>query len=160
MAPIIPGVTIPTNDKISPLLKVKAAKIIYLPKLTAPDGSTLSVGETGSHIPFEIKRFYYIYNFENSDIRRGGHAHKSLHQVFFSLHGNFVFHLDDGTTSQDVPMTEPNAGLYVGPALWHDMIEIAAGSVILAVASDLYQESDYIRNYQDFMQHVADGGIN
>ena len=132
-------------------LNVRNGRLIHLPRLATPDGCLLSVGEAGALIPFEIKRFYTITNFQRSGIRRGGHAHKTFEQIFFCLAGRFLFHLDDGTTQQDVEMTEPNQGVYVGPALWHDMIEIAAGSVIFVVASHPYAERDYIRDYQEFL---------
>ena len=136
------------------LLRVEHARPIQLPSISAEDGSSLSFGEVNVHIPFEIKRFYYIYDFCKTGITRGGHAHKSLEQVLFCLTGKFLLRLDDGETKQDVELLEPKNGIFVGPSLWHDMVEISPGTVIMAVASDLFDESDYIRDYQQFLRYI------
>ena len=134
--------------------RVKNAKAIRLFTVPTPDACFLSVGESHVHIPFEIKRFYYIYNFTTTSIIRGGHAHKSFEQVFFCVNGSFVFRLDDGCLQERVQMTEPSLGVYVGPELWHDMSDIANGTIILALASHVYNEADYIRDYQEFLRYI------
>lgn len=141
------------GEIVSPL-KVKNGKLIRLTNIMTSDGCILSIGESQAHIPFEIKRFYYIYNFMNQGMIRGGHAHKSFEQVFFCLMGSLVFHLDDGTIQQDVEVNSPDRGVYVGPELWHDMIRIAKGSIIFVVASHAYSETDYIRDYQQFLAYI------
>lgn len=138
-------------------LRVRNGSVIRLPKVATPDGCLLSFGEVGAHIPFEIKRFYYIYNFAQAGIRRGGHSHRSFEQVFFCVDGRFLFHLDDGLEQEDVWMDDPSKGVYVGPRLWHDMLQIEPGSIILVVASHPYEERDYVRDYAEFRRQVAAG---
>lgn len=136
------------------LLRVEHAQMIQLSSVSAADESTLTFGEANVQIPFEIKRFYYIYDFHRPGITRGGHAHKSLEQVLFCLNGSYVLRLDDGKTKQEVEMHDQNLGVFVGPRLWHDMVKIDPGTVIMVVASDFYDESDYLRDYQQFLSYI------
>lgn len=135
-------------------IQVKHAAPVQLPSFSAEDDSTISFAEANVHIPFGIKRIYYIRNFLRPGITRGGHAHRTLQQVIFCLSGYFLFHLDDGTVKQDVAMDEPTQGMLIGAGLWHNLVDIEPGTVILALASDYYDESDYIRDYQEFLQFV------
>lgn len=135
-------------------MKVKNCKIITLPERATPDGCKIAFGESKAHIPFEIKRFYSIYNFEREGIKRGGHAHRTFEQVFFAINGSFLFLLDDGTIQERVNVNNPQMGVFVGPAVWHEMVDIVKGSIIFVVASHVYNESDYIRNYQQFLEYV------
>ena len=136
------------------LLKPKNTRAVTLPKVATPDGCYLIFGEAERHVPFPIKRFYYIAGFSHHGMKRGGHAHKTFEQVMFCLVGRFTFHLDDGTADENVEMSEPNKGVYFGPGVWHDMVDIAAGSLILVVASHTFDEADYIRDYQQFLKFV------
>lgn len=118
------------------------------------DGS-LGIVEAGRDIPFGIKRVYYITNLLNARSVRGKHAHKKLWQAIFCVSGSFTLGLDDGTNRQSMRMWRNNEGVLLGPGLWHTMSEFSAGCVLLVVASDYYDESDYIRNYDEFLKFVG-----
>lgn len=117
------------------------------------DGS-LGILEAGRDIPFDIKRVYYITNLLNARSVRGKHAHKTLWQAIFCISGSFKLGLDDGTTSQEIRMWCSNAGIILGPGLWHTMSEFSSGCVLIVAASDYYDPADYIRDYSEFMTFV------
>jgi dTDP-4-dehydrorhamnose 3,5-epimerase-like enzyme len=136
-------------------LKIRYSGYVELPKITdEPDGN-LYIMEGLRNIPFEIKRVYYINSLENCDSVRGHHAHRQLEQVIFCVNGSFMLDLDDGKTKQSVPMLRDNIGIILGAGLWHEMHSFSSGCVLLVVASDYYDESDYIRDYDDFLKWVA-----
>jgi dTDP-4-dehydrorhamnose 3,5-epimerase-like enzyme len=114
----------------------------------------LCIGEAHRDVPFAIKRFYYITNLENAHSVRGKHAHRSLWQAIFCVSGSFVLGLDDGTTRQDISMWQNHLGVLLGPGLWHTMQNFSAGCVLLVLASDYYDEADYIRDYEAFLAFV------
>lgn len=115
-----------------------------------PDGN-LYIGEVLRNIPFKIKRFFLIKEFDNANALRGKHAHKKLEQVIFCVNGSFVLHLDDGKKKQKIKMDNPREGVILGRFLWHEMDNFSKDCVILVIASDYYKESDYIRNYEEFL---------
>lgn len=88
-------------------------------------------------------------------VRRGFHAHKTLNQVLICVHGSCKILMDDGYEKQDVVLDKPDLGLYVPAHIWHEMYDFAPGTVLLVLASDVYNESDYIRNYDDFLRYVG-----
>jgi len=118
-----------------------------------PDGD-LYIAEGKKNLPFEIKRVYFINKLENNEALRGKHAHKKLNQVIFCINGSFDLELDDGTVKQNFVMCEPNKGIILGPELWHEMKNFSKDCVILVFADDYYNESDYIRNYDDFIKYL------
>ena len=118
-----------------------------------PDGS-LGIAEAGKNIPFEIKRVYFINNFGETEAVRGKHAHRKLRQVIFCISGTFDLELDDGEKRQTIKMDCPYRGVILGQMLWHTMANFSKDCTILVLADDLYDESDYIRNYNDFMELV------
>lgn len=118
-----------------------------------PDGN-LFIGEALRNIPFKIKRFFLIREFENAGALRGKHAHKRLKQVIFCVNGSFSLHLDDGKRKQKIKMDNPSIGVVLGELLWHEMDKFSKDCVILVVADDYYKESDYIRNYEEFLNLV------
>ncbi|MDY9920642.1 MAG: FdtA/QdtA family cupin domain-containing protein [Synergistota bacterium] len=126
-------------------------KMIHRPGALPADGS-LCIAESGSkEVPFDIKRVYYIYDVEKG-IARGQHAHKILEQILICLHGEIKVTLDDGKgkiTSHI--LKDPSEGLYVGPSTWRTMEWLRTGSVLLVLASEHYDESDYIRDYDGFI---------
>ena len=132
-------------------MKVKNAHLIELPKI--PDGidGTLSVAEYGNHIPFPIKRVYYIYDLENPNAIRGKHAHRKLQQVIFCLNGSFILGLDDGESKDEILINQRNIGVLLGNKLWHTMSSFSANCILMVLASDIYEESDYIRDYNEFL---------
>lgn len=117
----------------------------------------LSIAEHERSIPFPIKRVYYINRLHNPHAIRGKHAHKALQQAIFCINGSFTLDLDDGFQRTSVVLNEPERGIYLGPRLWHVMHGFSNDCVILVLASALYDESDYIRNYNDFQTYIAGG---
>lgn len=129
---------------------VKQCRIIDLPKITDPRGN-LSFIEGGRHIPFEIKRVYYLYDVPGGS-DRGSHAHKSLHQFIVAMSGSFDVVLDDGREKKRFHLNRSYYGLYVCPMMWRDLDNFSSGAVCMVLASDYYDEADYIRDYQEFLR--------
>lgn len=103
--------------------------------------------------PFEVKRVYYILG-TKPGVERGFHAHKELQQVAFCVTGSCRFRLDDGVNKEDVLLDTPEKGIILGDMLWHEMYEFSPDCIISVLASDVYDESDYIRDYDEFMKLV------
>lgn len=114
---------------------------------------TLVALEEGKNVPFEIKRVYYMYETTHGT-RRGIHAHKKLKQILICVHGSCIIHLDDGKETAEVPLTTPNVGLMVDSTVWREMYDFSDDAVLMVLASELYDESDYLRNYDEFLQHI------
>lgn len=115
-------------------------------------GQLISV-EAGNDLPFEIKRVYYIYD-TLKDVRRGFHAHKNLEQVLICVNGSCKIHLDNGYDTAEVLLDNPSKGLYISNDMWREMYDFSHGAVLLVLASQHYDESDYIRNYDKFIQMI------
>lgn len=109
--------------------------------------------EQQKDIPFEIKRVYYIYATQ-PDVRRGFHAHKTLEQVLICVHGSCKILLDDGTEREIVVLDRPYEGLHISKRMWHEMYDFSPDAVLLVLASDLYNEEDYIRDYDAFLAFI------
>lgn len=118
-----------------------------------PDGN-LVIGEALRNIPFQIKRFYFINYLFNPKAVRGMHAHKKARQALFCINGSFDLHLDDGRAKQKIRMDDPNVGILLEPGLWHVMKRFSRDCLILVVASDYFKESDYIRDYNEFLKYA------
>lgn len=101
-------------------------------------------------IPFKIKRVYYMYD-TLQDVRRGRHAHKSLEQILICIHGSCKIFLDDGNETKIVSLEKPYEGLYIANDMWREMYDFSKDAVLLVLASELYDESDYIRDYDEFI---------
>ena len=110
--------------------------------------------EEGNDIPFKIKRVYYLYDTAHG-VTRGYHAHKSLEQILICIHGSCKIRLDNGFEKKVVPLEKPYAGLYVAKNICREMFDFSPDAVLLVLASELYDESDYIRNYDEFLQFVG-----
>lgn len=134
---------------------VKNSGYIQLKQFTDEREGSLTVAESGRDIPFEIKRTYYIVQKNASEVTRGNHAHKETVQVIFCLSGSFVLHLDDGKNTQKILMNENNLGVILGKELWHSMESISSGCIMLIYASDYFDEDDYLRNYDEFLEYIA-----
>lgn len=135
-------------------IKVKNSGIIKLElHHDFPDGD-LIIGEVKKNIPFVIKRVYFINNLFNKKAIRGHHAHKQLEQVIFCINGSFVLGLDDGKNKQKILLNNPANGVILGRLLWHTMEKFSTDCVILVLASDYYDEHDYLRNYDEFIQCI------
>jgi uncharacterized RmlC-like cupin family protein len=124
-------------------------KIFDIPSVISPENmGSLSYIEK-EVIPFSIKRVYYLYDVPLNG-ERGGHAHKNLFQVLIALNGSFEIFLDDGKKTKKIVLNRPDIGLYIPNGIWREMNKFSKNSVCLVLASDDYDENDYIRNYQEF----------
>lgn len=104
-------------------------------------------------IPFKIKRVYYMYDTAEG-VTRGYHAHKQLEQILICIHGSCKILLDNGREKKVVPLEKPYEGLYVENNMWREMYDFSPDAVLLVLASELYDESDYIRDYEEFLKFI------
>lgn len=104
-------------------------------------------------IPFDIKRVYYIYD-TIEGVRRGFHAHKQLEQILICIHGSCKILLDDGKEKEVVELSTPNEGLYISNDMWREMFDFSSDAVLMVLASNYYDENDYIRDYESFKEFV------
>ncbi|GAA1078525.1 sugar 3,4-ketoisomerase [Nocardiopsis composta] len=128
---------------------VGAARTIDLQTFTDPRGR-LSVVEGGRHLPFEIRRVYYLYDVPENALR-GAHGHRRLQQLIIAMHGRFTVHLDDGFRRLAVTLDHPGQGLYIAPMTWREIIGFSGGAVALVLASDHYDADDYFHDYEGFL---------
>ena len=128
-------------------------KVLIFKEIGNEEVGYLIALEENKNIPFEIKRIYYNY-FVPKGIKRGGHSHKNLEQVLICLHGSILIRITDGGEEKKIKLNNPSEGLYIGPNIWRDMFDYNYNTVLLVLASDFYNEHDYIRNYDDFLRHV------
>ena len=112
---------------------------------------TLVALEEMKNIPFKIKRVYYMYD-TKPGVRRGYHAHKHLKQVLICVKGSCKILLDNGHEKSELVLDTPNKGLFIESAVWREMFDFSEDAVLMVLASELYDESDYIRNYEEFIQ--------
>ena len=124
--------------------------MLNLPKIQDPRGN-LTFIEGGSHVDFDIRRVYYLYDVPGGS-ERGGHAHKELRQFIIAMSGSFDVVLDDGREKKRVHLNRSYAGLYVCPMIWRELDNFSSGSVCMVLASHRYDEADYYRDYSDFMR--------
>ncbi len=134
---------------------MQVIKYVFQPH--GDDRGQLVALEEFKDIPFEIKRVYYIYD-TLSDVRRGFHAHKNLEQILICIHGSCKILLDNGHEKKIVPLEKPYEGLYVANNMWREMFDFSPDAVLLVLASELYDESDYIRDYEEFIMEVSKDG--
>ena len=129
---------------------IKDCKIIPLDRHHSDRQGDLSVVESMNGIPFLIRRIYYLYDIPGG-ATRGGHAHKKLHQILVAASGSFTVVLDDGTHRQSVTLNQPDQALLIVPGIWRELENFSSGSVCLCIASEKYDENDYIRDYDNFL---------
>ena len=134
-------------------MSVEDCKLIDLPKISDPRGN-LSFIEGGQHIPFEIKRVYYLYDVPGGS-DRGSHAHKSLHQFIVAMSGSFDVVLNDGNQKRRFHLNRSYYGLYMCPMMWRDLDNFSSGAVCMVLASSHYDQADYIRDYQEFLKMIT-----
>jgi len=129
-------------------MSLSKCKIIDLPEVTNPKGN-LTFIEGINHIPFEIKRVYYVYNTPEG-MNRGGHAHKNLHQLIVAISGSFDVILDDGKERKNYHLDKPNTGLYTPPMIWHEFNNFSIGAICLVFVSDIFSKELTIDSYSFF----------
>ena len=127
-------------------------EIIDIPKIENALGN-IAVIENGS-IPFDIKRCYYLYDIPSAT-KRGGHAHKNLQQVLIALSGSFDVVLKDGKNKEVVTLNSPNKGLLINSNIWREIENFSSGAVCLVLASEVYDEDDYIRSYKAYLNYLT-----
>src|SRR6201993_156357 len=127
-------------------MRLNECKVIDLPRINDHRGN-LTFIEGCRHVPFEIKRVYYLYDVPGGS-ERGGHAHKELRQLIIAMSGSFDVVLDDGGEKRRFHLNRSYQGLYVCPMIWRELDNFSSGSVCMVLASNLYDESDYYRDYE------------
>lgn len=127
-------------------------RIIELDKHHSDRKGNLSVVENEKDVPFSVKRVYYLYDVPGGE-SRGGHAHKFLHQLIVAASGSFSVTLDDGKDKRTFVLNRPYQGLLVVPCIWRTLDDFSSGAVCLVLASEKYDEEDYIRNYNEFLRY-------
>jgi dTDP-4-dehydrorhamnose 3,5-epimerase-like enzyme len=135
-------------------MQISDCHLIDLPKIADARGN-LTFIEAGRHVPFDIKRVYYLYDVPGG-AERGGHAHRDLHQLIVAMSGSFDIVLDDGRQKKRIHLARSYYGLYICPMIWREMDNFSSGAVCLVLASNFYAESDYFRDYAQFVK--AAGG--
>ncbi|HEU4573731.1 MAG TPA: FdtA/QdtA family cupin domain-containing protein [Chitinophagaceae bacterium] len=125
--------------------------ILQLPRIHNRAGNITPVTNLET-IPFTIKRIYYLYDMPGGE-SRGAHAHKSLEQLVIAASGSFDVTLDDGKNKKTIHLARPYMGLHLLPGMWRDISNFSSGAICLVLASEIYDENDYIRDYHDFLQY-------
>jgi oxalate decarboxylase/phosphoglucose isomerase-like protein (cupin superfamily) len=121
----------------------------------ADERGCLSVIEGGNDIDFNIARVYYLYDLPEG-AERAAHAHRDLHQVYLPMSGSFDVHLTDGSTAETITLDRPNCGVLIRPGVWRRIDNFSSGAVCFVLASEVYTEEDYIRNYDEFVRYAAE----
>ena len=134
-------------------MSIDKCVLIDLPKISDARGN-LTFIEGGRHIPFDIARVYYLYDVP-SGAARGGHAHRRLSQLLIASSGSFDVTLDDGREKKTIHLNRPFQGLLICPYIWREIDNFSSGSVCMVMASDFYDESDYFRQYEDFLEEAT-----
>lgn len=127
-------------------------KIIELPRITDPRGN-LTVAEANKNIPFDIKRVYWLYDVPGGECR-GGHAHKQIKEILIAVSGSFHVTLDNGKEKKTFLLNHPYQGLLIETKTWRTLDDFSSGAVCVVLASDFYDENDYIYDYNDFLQYI------
>ena len=120
------------------------------------DRGMLVALEEFKDIPFEIKRVYYMYDTKEG-VHRGFHAHKNLQQILICIHGSCKVLLDNGSEKKIVSLENPYEGLYVSNNMWREMYDFSPDAVLMVLASEIYKEEDYIREYDSFLKFIGEG---
>lgn len=136
------------------MTNVYDCSLVELPRISSPSGSLTPVYGSVT-LPFEIRRVYYLYDIPGGEAR-GGHAHRGLHQLIVAASGSFDVLLDDGTNRRVVHLNRPYYGLYLTNMIWRELLNFSSGGICLVLASELYDESDYYRDYELFRKDVQE----
>lgn len=124
--------------------------ILELPRINNRAGNITAI-ENKEEIPFDIKRIFYLYDIPGGE-SRGAHAHKECHQFLLAASGSFEVQLDDGKVKKTVMLNQPFRGLHIPPEIWASEVNFSSGAICLVLASHKYDESDYIREYNEFLE--------
>jgi len=138
-------------------MNLNDCKLIDLPKIADPRGN-LTFVEGGRHVPFEIKRVFYLYDVPGG-ADRGGHALKKCHQFLIAMSGSFDVILYDGKEKQRIHLNRSYHGLHIPPMIWREMDNFSSGSVCLVLASEVYDPADYHHDYSDFLKVVSESKL-
>lgn len=134
---------------------VYECSIVHLPKIHNQAGNITAL-ENNKNIPFDIKRVYYLYDVPGG-AERGGHGHKKLEQFIIALSGSFDVLIDDGTSKKIVHLDRPYIGLHIIPGIWRELLNFSSGAICLVLASEKYDESDYLRDFEAFKNYIGNG---
>ena len=132
---------------------MKNCRIIDFKKIGNSDVGFLTALEGDREIPFDIKRIYYVYTVPK-EIKRGFHAHKRLEQILICMSGSVKIKVDNGNEKRIFELSNPSKGLYIGPGIWREMYDFDKSAVLLVLASEYYNEEDYIRDYEEFLKMI------
>ena len=133
-------------------MSLEDCKLVQLPQVNDPRGN-LTFIESSRHLPFDIKRVYYLYDVPGGSAR-AGHGHKTLRQLVIAMSGSFDIELDDGRAKRKYHLNRSYYGLYICPMIWRELDNFSSGSVCLVLASELYDEADYLRDFDKFRAAV------
>lgn len=134
------------------MTNLEDCKIIQLPRIVDPTRGALSLVEECQQFPFPIRRVYWTYDVPGGECR-GGHAHKQLYQLLVAMSGSFNVVLDNGKQTKEVLLNHPWEGLLITPGVWRVLEDFSSGAVCMVLASDLFDEEDYIREYPKFLEY-------
>ena len=134
-------------------LSIEGAALYKMPLVEDLRGA-LTFGEVGKHLPFEIKRYFIVFDVPSREVR-GEHAHKELHEFLVCLRGSCAVSLDDGKNREEIILDDPTVGLHIPPRLWRVHYKYSADAILLALCSSEYDSDDYIRDYDDFLKYIA-----
>ena len=132
---------------------IEQCRVLTLNKHHHSNGN-LTVVEDYNEIPFKIKRTYYLYDIPGSETR-GGHSHHHLYQLVVAISGAFDVTIDDGLNAQTITLNRPEQGLLIVPGIWRTLQNFSSGAVCMVIASEPYDESDYVRDYDEFLKLTA-----
>ncbi|WP_448625338.1 sugar 3,4-ketoisomerase [Geodermatophilus sp. URMC 64] len=147
--PLLPRSGRRATDHWLPVGPGEGCRIVELPRVQDPRGN-LTALEGGRHLPFDVRRVYYLYDVPGGE-SRGGHAHRALEQVIIAAAGSFDVVVDDGVRTDRFSLNRSYYGLYLPPMVWHELDNFSSGSVALCLASERYDEADYFREYDAFL---------
>lgn len=131
---------------------ISDCKIVKLPAIGNRDGHIAPI-ENEELVPFDIQRIFYLYDIPGGE-SRGAHAHKDCHQFLVATCGSFEVILDDGTNQKNVQLNHPSTGLLIPPGIWASEVNFSGGAICLVLASHTFDESDYLRNYDEYLKYI------
>ncbi len=134
-------------------MSISRCRLLELPKIIDRRGS-LSFAEAGRHVPFEIKRVFYLFDVPTGETR-AAHALRTCQQFILAISGSFEVSVDDGSAKQRVLMDRADCGLYVPPLIWREIADFSPNSVCMVLASEFYDEADYLDDYAEFVASVG-----